>query len=599
MMLAALKNRVMLPDGSLTAWKSPGGLDMRIAAAAPLIPWSDLAYSLVPNGRTLDYLIENPYGLRAGVAKQSWITALYALGLATGFYAPPGADPDHDITGWNTRLQAGEPYDGDPLMLHIVNQVTRYHSAYYIDDSVQPAPLFMYNAFTDDLFPADESLRFWRKTRARHPAAEIALQYADHFGHPRASLGGDMAAAAARVAQLFARHLHGTADPAPPPLETYTQSCGSSTETGPHGAADWDAIHPGEVRFADATTKTFDSTGGSAVNAQLVDPSTGGPTPCRIAPSSADDANSATYRLPAATGAGYTLMGSPTVIATLVPSGAFPQVAPRLWDVAPDGSQALVAQALYRPRNDGQNPQVFQLHANGWHFAAGHVAKLELLGQSAPYGRASNGTFSIAVSGLELRLPTLEPPDGGAILPPAPPVLPPSDEPPVCGTVPASGCRQPGIGHKAKLQLRNGKPRLVWKWTRGAATSHADFGNPLSTTSYSLCVYDASQALRVATAPGGGTCAGRPCWTARSQGFRYVDRELTPTGAERLDLRAGDVGRAKLGMKGKGPLLSLPSLPIGVLPLTVQLVSSTGTCWTSTFTSAQRNDASQFKATSD
>src|SRR5258705_2650504 len=52
MILAALKNRVMLPDGSLTAWKSPGGLDMAIAAAGPLIPWSDLAYALVPTGRT-------------------------------------------------------------------------------------------------------------------------------------------------------------------------------------------------------------------------------------------------------------------------------------------------------------------------------------------------------------------------------------------------------------------------------------------------------------------------------------------------------------------------------------------------------------------
>jgi hypothetical protein len=232
MILAALKNRVMLPDGSLIPWKSPGGLDMAIAAAAPLIPWSDLAYALVPTGHTLDYLIENPYGVHAGIEKQSWVTALYALGLTTGFYAPAGADPDADITAWRNRIEAGEPYDDDPMMQHVVSEVTAHHSAYYVDDSIPPAPLFMYNAFTDDLFPADESLRFWRKTRAKHPTAEIALQYADHFGHPRASLAGDMATASARVAQLFARHLKGTADPAPPPLETYTQTCGGSTETG-------------------------------------------------------------------------------------------------------------------------------------------------------------------------------------------------------------------------------------------------------------------------------------------------------------------------------------------------------------------------------
>ena len=42
----------------------------------------------------------------------------------------------------------------------------------------------------------------------------------------------------------------------------------------------------------------------------------------------------------------------------------------------------------------------FQLHPGAWHFAAGHIPKLELLSQDAPYGRASNGQFTIAVSEL-------------------------------------------------------------------------------------------------------------------------------------------------------------------------------------------------------
>ena len=43
MALAALKDRKMLPDGSLTAWQSPNGTPMQIAAATPEIPWTDLA----------------------------------------------------------------------------------------------------------------------------------------------------------------------------------------------------------------------------------------------------------------------------------------------------------------------------------------------------------------------------------------------------------------------------------------------------------------------------------------------------------------------------------------------------------------------------
>jgi hypothetical protein len=48
--------------------------------------------------------------------------------------------------------------------------------------------------------------------------------------------------------------------------------------------------------------------------------------------------------------------------------------------------------------------------AGAWHFAAGHVPKLELLGRDsgrapADYTRPSNRVFSISVSNLQLHLP--------------------------------------------------------------------------------------------------------------------------------------------------------------------------------------------------
>ncbi|MBA2546241.1 MAG: hypothetical protein H0V15_05100 [Solirubrobacterales bacterium] len=69
-------------------------------------------------------------------------------------------------------------------------------------------------------------------------------------------------------------------------------------------------------------------------------------------------------------------------------------------------SQKLVARGTLRP--SGGSADTWELHPNGWRFAAGHVAKLELLSADAPYARASNATFSVSVSDLELRLPTLE-----------------------------------------------------------------------------------------------------------------------------------------------------------------------------------------------
>src|SRR4029453_3033573 len=120
---------------------------------------------------------------------------------------------------------------------------------------------------------------------------------------------------------------------------------------------------------------------------------------------------------------------------------AYAQVAARLWDVAPDGTQALVTHALYRPRIDGSAEDVFQLHPNAWRFRAGHIAKLELLGQSSPYGRASSGDFAVTVTKLELRLPVLESP-GGSISAPARGGFPP----PEGRGARVGGCRLPSSG---------------------------------------------------------------------------------------------------------------------------------------------------------
>jgi hypothetical protein len=601
MILAALRNRTMLPDGTLVPWRSPGGLDMTVAAAAPVIPWSDLAAALTPNGHTLDYRTLNPYGARGGVQKASYYAVLYPLGQATGHYAPPGADPAADLQGWRTRIEAGEPYDGDPFLLDLLDEITTYHSAYYVDDAVVPAPMLIYSAWTDDLVPAEEAVRFWRKTTARHPQADIALHFADAFGHGRASLGGNVARLQARVRQLFSLHLKGADGPALPRVEVYTQGCNGAAEEGPITADGWDALHPGEVRHVARRTQRFDGRGGRAETAAAVDPLAGGP--CRTVPAD-DDPGAATYRLPAAKGAGYTLLGAPTVIADVAATSDGAQVAARLWDVAPDGTQTLVTHGFHRPRTDNAGRQVFQLPPNGWRFAAGHVPKLELLGQSAPFGRPSNGTFVVTVSRVELRLPVHEPADGRTIMPPAPPVLPLGDAEPLgCPWTPAVDCAAPDAARRSKLAIvvgaSAGADRLAWRWRRADAAA-GGFGDPLAATDYALCVYDGEGELLLgALAAASGACADRPCWAATGTGFRYADRRLARTGLRRLELRTSPAGPATLTVAGKGARLAVPALPVATLPVTVQLVNSDGVCWGATFGAARRNTGRVFKATSE
>ena len=46
------KTSRLLPSGKLVRWRSPKGTPLRIAAAAPVIPWTDLIYAAAPNGLT-------------------------------------------------------------------------------------------------------------------------------------------------------------------------------------------------------------------------------------------------------------------------------------------------------------------------------------------------------------------------------------------------------------------------------------------------------------------------------------------------------------------------------------------------------------------
>jgi hypothetical protein len=446
MALGALKDRKMIPagDGTLIPWVSDGGKAMRIAATQPDIPWTDLAYSLQPNGHTLDYVTDSPYMKRGriGVMKQSFVAGLYATGQATSNYAPPGTDPDADLITWFAEINSGEPYDQNPLSADIVDEITKHHSSYYIDDSTAPAPMLISNGWTDDLFPADEAIRFYNKTRAKHPGTPISLIFTDH-GHQRGQ--NKIPDGTFRSRQLHAWFDHYVKGEGSVPfdgVQTLTQTCGgpSGGSTGafddpdtdlPFQAGTWAQLAPGEIGFEDAAAKTVAPTVSDQAGTAF-DPIGGGGA-CATAPA-ADQTGTASYRLDPAPAGGFTLMGSATVVADINSPGPTSQLAARLLDVDPGtGNERLVARGLYRPEiNSGieATRQVFQLHPNGWKFEAGHVAKLELLPADQPYGRHSNGQAPVTVSNLELRLPVLETPGalGGLVGSPAEKVLPPGYE---------------------------------------------------------------------------------------------------------------------------------------------------------------------------
>ena len=60
------------------------------------------------------------------------------------------------------------------------------------------------------------------------------------------------------------------------------------------------------------------------------------------------------------------------------------------------------------------------------------------------------------------------------------------------------------------LTIRNKTPDkgdlITWKWTKGAATTKAEFGDPLTSDDYALCIYDAGALVTSAVADAGGIC---------------------------------------------------------------------------------------------
>ncbi len=156
--------------------------------------------------------------------------------------------------------------------------------------------------------------------------------------------------------------------------------------------------------------------------------------------------------------------------------------------------------------------------------------------------------------------------------------------PSTCG--PRTSCRRSTTPERAVLKIDDRSPgdrdALSWKWPRGDALAIAELGNPLAGDDYTLCLFDESsgtpELLLAVVAPEGGTCAGRPCWTALKQsGFRYKDREATPDGLTSIAVKRGEAGKSQAAVEAKGALLEPPIVPLP-LPLRVQLQVENGAC---------------------
>lgn len=197
---------------------------------------------------------------------------------------------------------------------------------------------------------------------------------------------------------------HKGSAPAAGSVSTFTQTCPvSKAPAGPYSASSWTKLHPGAFKLAGAKAKKVTSDGGDPVAARAFDQVLGG-NPCGTAPA---NKGKGTARYSAKVKKGFTLLGLPTIKATIATKGLYGQLDARLYDIF-KGQETLVTRGQYRLTKGQKGAITWQLNGGGWKFAKGHTVQLEVLGQDPNYMRKSNGKFSVTLSRLKVSLPTRE-----------------------------------------------------------------------------------------------------------------------------------------------------------------------------------------------
>ena len=400
-------------------FSTPRGNTVRIRAVAPIAGWSDLLYSLLPNGR------ERASVDGAGGAKLSYINGLYFSGIRENPERPYPNYPEYFI-GWHGWINAMEPTDVDPVFRSIEDGLAGYRSiwwqrSFWGDAAATRIPIFMVQGFTDDLFPMAEASRMLLALRTVDPAYPVTAYFGD-IGHPRASnKPGEVEHVLGLMRQWFAWYLKGSgSEPTPVVYAALTR--------------------PRDEPFDPANVLVLPSLGALATNtlsarfdeqAVLVNPLTDPASgffwdpfvmegarelePLPVPPESPVVTGSlATYDVPVAQltgGSALLVAGQPTVSLHAATAAYRVQLNVRLFEVDATGTKRLITRGTYTLDSGeigiplGEVDVVIPTYGNLWRAEAGNTLRLELTNVDSPYITPSRIPSATTVTGVRLDVP--------------------------------------------------------------------------------------------------------------------------------------------------------------------------------------------------
>jgi predicted acyl esterase len=382
------------------SWRSPKGRVVRLAAAVPQFTWTDLLFSLVPNGL---HAKTTPLG----VAK---------ITLLNGFIALIGTKMTEDIARWLGRVNQGEPYDGDPLVEEAKKALTEDRSPYYQEGFFRALrrgrkrqrsiPILAAQGWTDPIFPAVEAVRMYKRLRSVRRRYPIQLYFGD-FEHLTSQIKiPDMRYYHRLANRMLARYLLGKKRRLRFDVRSAPTLCDPAAFGPVVRVRKWGALHPDELEFALPGPKTtgspiVDPRGGSTTDHVVIGLSGRG---C-VTTDLPETAGVATWRMPVERD--FTLVGMPRLELAYEAAGTDIQLNSRLWDVAPNGVQTLVTRGAFRVVAPGAGEQrtSYDLYGNHWRFAQGHELLLEVTGDDSTFFRRDNFPSVTTVNSARLTLP--------------------------------------------------------------------------------------------------------------------------------------------------------------------------------------------------
>jgi fermentation-respiration switch protein FrsA (DUF1100 family) len=393
------------PSLQYGTWRSPRGKLVKLAAVIPTYTWTDLLYSLVPNGRHrvsghLRHAARNP----TGIAKQT---------LLDGFLATAGARLPQRTYAWLTRVNAGEPYDEpyDALVQEAKDALTNDRSAYYQGGyfdalrahRVRRVPVLAGQGWTDPIFPPIEALRMYTRLRRASPGYPIQLYLGD-FEHLTALAKiPDLARLHALGNRMFDHYLRKRGGRPRFDVRAAVTNCDAKAFGPVYRAGRFGELAQRTLRFTFAAPQ---QTVSKLSPDPFVDPvvisQANGRGCITRGPGTTPGAAYYTLRVPA----GATLMGLPRLDITYTATAPDFELNSRLWDVAPDGTRRLVTRGAYRGGPSlGPAKISYEMFGNAWRVRAGHVLQLELLQDDSTFLRTDNVPSTVTVQRLGARVP--------------------------------------------------------------------------------------------------------------------------------------------------------------------------------------------------